>query len=145
MSVEEEGIVTEVRGASAMVRAVETSRCSGCVSAGYCHGAAGRGEKVVEAGNPIGAREGDRVVISIPSPDLLKASFQVYVVPVIGILAGAGAAQGAVNTLAGPEAAGMAAGIGGLLGALLSVLIMKRLRRRPSSAVSLRPLIVKIL
>jgi sigma-E factor negative regulatory protein RseC len=143
MGVEEEGVVTEARGESALVRAVETSQCAGCVSAKFCHGGGAGGEKIIEAVNTVGAREGDRVVISLPSTALLKASFQVYMVPVLGILAGAGAAQTAVNALAGPQAAGMAAGIGGLLGAILSVLAMRRLRHRSSAGKSLRPVIVK--
>lgn len=144
MGVEEEGIVTETRGELAMVRAVETSQCSGCISAKFCHGGGTGGEKIIEAVNTLGAREGDRVVMSLPSTALLKASFQVYMVPVLGLLAGAGTAQMTVNSLAGPQAAGTAAGIGGLLGAILSVLVLRRLRHRYSAGRSLRPVIVRI-
>ncbi|MFC1657669.1 SoxR reducing system RseC family protein [Candidatus Moduliflexota bacterium] len=142
MNVEEKGVVVEAGGEGAKVRAEGGAQCAGCGAAKHCQG--GAGEKVVEAANPLGAKKGDRVVIAVPAGELLKASFQVYIVPVIGILTGAGAAQLAVQVLWGPETAGAAAGIGGLAGAAISILFMRSLRSRRTEGGGLRPTIVRI-
>lgn len=141
MNVEEQGVVIHAAGGGAEVRAEGGAHCAGCAAAGHCQG--GAGEKVIEAANPLGAKKGDRVVIAVPAGDLLKASFQVYIVPVIGILLGAGAAQLSAQALWGPETAGAAAGIGGLAGAAVSILLLRGLRRRRPGG-GLRPTIVRI-
>jgi sigma-E factor negative regulatory protein RseC len=142
MNLEEKGVVVEVRGERAVVRAVQGSQCAGCGSAKYCHGSGG--EKTVEADNEIGARAGDSVVMAVPSGALLRASFRVYILPVAGLLAGAGAAQLAVGRIAGPEAAGMAAGIGGLAGAVLSVMALRLAGRGGDRGEGLRPRILRL-
>ena len=142
MSLEEKGVVVEVRGEMAVVRAVPGSQCAGCGSAKYCHG--GSGEKTVEADNEIGARAGDSVVMTIQSGALLRASFRVYIIPVIGLLAGAGLTQLAVGRIAGPEAAGMAAGIGGLAGVILSVVVLRLSGKGGDREGGLRPRILRL-
>jgi len=142
VNVEEKGLVIDAADGGAMVRAEGGAQCAGCGAAKHCQG--GAGEKVVEAANPLGAKKGDRVVIAVPAGELLKASFQVYIVPVIGILSGAGAAQLAVQALWGPEMAGAAAGIGGLAGGALSILLLRGLRSRRTEGGGLRPTIVRI-
>jgi sigma-E factor negative regulatory protein RseC len=142
MDVEEKGIVVEVRGARAVVRAVQGSQCAGCGSAKYCHGSGG--EKTVEADNEIGAKAGDSVVMAVPSGALLQASFRVYILPVVGLLAGAGAMQLAVGRIAGPETAGMAAGIGGLFGAILSVVVLRLAGKGGDRGEGLRPRITRL-
>ena len=145
MAVEEEGTVVELRGPLALVRAVPSAQCAGCAAAGACHGGGSGGEKVVEAVNEAGASPGDRVVMALQSGALLKAAFRVYVIPVLGILAGAGAAQVAVEVLRGGQGAGAAAGIGGAAGAVLALLAQRLHSRRPGGAGTLRPRVVRIL
>jgi len=142
--IDEEGVVVGIEGGTALVRASAGSQCSGCAAAGSCQTGAGR-ERVVEADNALGAAEGERVILSVPSSALLKASFQVYMVPVIGVLLGAGAAQMTVQLLAGDAAGGAAAGIGGVAGVVLSVLAVRAYRKRHPESGALRPRISKIL
>lgn len=142
MDLEEKGVVVEVRGERALVRAVQGSQCAGCGSAAYCHGSGG--EKTVEADNEIGAVAGDSVVMAVPSGVLLRASFRVYILPVVGLLAGAGVAQLVVGRIAGPEAAGMAAGIGGLVGAILSVTVLRIAGKGGDRGEELRPRILRL-
>ena len=142
MDVEEKGVVVEERGKLALVRAAESSSCAGCASAGICHG--GGAERTVEAENIVGARRGDKVVMTLPSGALLRASFQVYILPVIGLLAGAGITQVVVGRLAGQEAAGMAAGIGGLVGAAMTVVLLRVAGGKRSARSALRPRIVRL-
>lgn len=143
MGVEEQGVVIEASGPTALVRAEQSGRCSGCASAGFCHGGEG-GERTVEAENPLGAAKGDRVVIALPAGALLKASFRVYMVPVLGLLAGAAAVQLVVRGLAGDEAASAAAAAGGAAGAVLAFILQRRLSRRRGGE-DLRPRIVRVL
>ena len=142
MDIEEKGIVVEVRGSRAVVRALQGSQCAGCGSAKYCHGSGG--EKTVEADNEIGAKAGDSVVMAVPSGALLRASFRVYILPVLGLLAGAAAMQLAVGRIAGPETAGMAAGIGGLVGAILSVVVLRLSGKSGDRGEGLRPRIMRL-
>jgi sigma-E factor negative regulatory protein RseC len=99
----------------------------------------------VEVENGPGAAVGDRVMIAVPGGALLRATFQAYMVPVLGILAGAGFAQVLVQAVAGPRAAGMAAGLGGLAGGLLSIAALRRMRRDRPVGADLRPKIVRII
>ncbi len=142
MDLEEKGVVVEVRGERALVRAVQGSQCAGCGSAKYCHGSGG--EKTVEADNEIGAKAGDSVVMAVPSGVLLRASFRVYILPVVGLLAGAGVTQLVVGRIAGPEAAGMAAGIGGLAGAILAVTVLRFAGKGGDGGGELRPRILRL-
>lgn len=144
MSIRETGLVLDEKGPYVVVRAEEGGNCAGCGAKGHCHAGSG-GDKTVEAVNDAGAHTGDRVVISIPSADFLKAAFQVYMVPVIGILAGAAAGQFAGGGIFGAEAAGSAAGVGGLVGAVLSIFFVRLWRSRNPEAGALRPRVEKIL
>lgn len=144
MTISETGVVLEARGPIALVRAEEKGECAGCGAKGHCHGGAG-GEKTVEALNDAGARPGDRVVITVPSADFLRAAFQVYMVPVLGILAGAAAGQLLGGRFGDPGPAGSAAGIGGLAGAILSIAAVRLWRRANPAVGGLRPRVAKIL
>ncbi len=47
----------------------------------------------VKAINTVGARVGDRIVLSFETPSLLKATFLIYVFPIILLIGGAGLGQ----------------------------------------------------
>ena len=144
MTISETGVVLEARGPMAVVRAEEKGECAGCGAKGHCHSGAG-GVKTVEALNDAGARPGDRVVITVPSRDFLRAAFQVYMVPVLGILSGAAAGQYFGGRFGDPGTAGAAAGIGGLAGAVIAIAAVRLWRRVNPDVGNLRPRIEKIL
>jgi len=50
-------------------------------------------EMEVKVLNPAGAREGDRIVLSFETSSLLKATFLIYVFPIIFLIAGAALGQ----------------------------------------------------
>jgi positive regulator of sigma E activity len=60
----------------------------------------------------------------------MRASALVYLLPIAGLLAGAGLAQLVATALFSPEAGGNAAGFGGIAGA---VLLARRLAKRSRS------------
>ena len=83
----EKGIVTSTGAGTAWVRTLPSEACAGCPSCGTCN--AQREDAEVEVINEIGARVGDRILIDIKTSAFLKATFLLYVFPIIGLLAGA--------------------------------------------------------
>jgi sigma-E factor negative regulatory protein RseC len=83
----EKGIVTNTGAGIAWVRTLPNEACAGCPSCGTCN--AQREDAEVEVINEIGARVGDRILVDIKTSAFLKATFLLYVFPIIGLLAGA--------------------------------------------------------
>lgn len=88
----EEGIVTEVTPTTAWVKTTRSSACKGC-SARHSCSPQNNQETLVEVVNPVQAQVGDRILLNIESASLLKASFLIYVFPILCMLAGAGLGQ----------------------------------------------------
>lgn len=74
---EEEGVVIALEGKIAKVRA---SRHSDCESCGACPGDKAT---VLDVYNQVDAKLGQRVMITIPEANMVKAAFIVYVLPLI--------------------------------------------------------------
>ena len=83
----EEGIVTAVKPHTAWVKTTRSSACKHCSAKASCH--TENEEMHVEAINLAGAASGDRVVISFETASLMKATFLLYVFPVLCMIAGA--------------------------------------------------------
>ena len=83
----EQGIVIRLGTDTAWVRTTKSSACEGCASRGSCTAAGDDME--VEALNFAGAKIGDRIVIRFDTGPLLKATFLLYVFPILCMLAGA--------------------------------------------------------
>ncbi|MGD8367971.1 MAG: SoxR reducing system RseC family protein [Desulfobacterales bacterium] len=89
----ERGIVTRVTPTSAWVKTVRSDACAHCEARGSCN-VAGDGEEVeVETLNPVGAGIGDRVVLTFETGPFLKASFLLYVFPILMMMVGGFAGQ----------------------------------------------------
>jgi sigma-E factor negative regulatory protein RseC len=84
----EEGIVTALGDGVATVRTTPSAACKSCSAHGSCH--ANGDEREVEVLNPIGAGCGDRIVLNLSSGAFLRATFLLYIVPIIGLMLGAG-------------------------------------------------------
>lgn len=85
----EEGIVIRTDSDSAWVKVSKTAACGSCSVRSSCGVLGGGKEMEVEAMNRLGARVDDRVVLSFETSSLLKASFLLYVVPIIALITGA--------------------------------------------------------
>ena len=83
----EKGIVTQIGPGTAWVRTLPSEACASCASCGTCN--AQRDDMEVEVINEVGAKIGDRILIDIKTSAFLKATFLLYVFPIIGLLAGA--------------------------------------------------------
>ncbi len=85
----EEGIVLRTDSEAAWVRTIRSSACEGCTAKGSCHPMGSGNEMEVKALNTAGASAGDRIVLSFETASLLKATFLIYVFPIILLIVGA--------------------------------------------------------
>lgn len=125
----EQGEVIEAAGDRARVRLPRNDSCRAC---GLCLFAGeGRG-MILEAENPVGAGAGDRVEVELERRDPLAAAVLLFGLPLLAMLAGAGAGWGLAGRLGCPPDGGAV-----LLGALLTagafVLVRRREIRRKKS------------
>lgn len=89
----EQGVVLRIDSEAAWVKTTRSSACQGCTARKSCHTQSGSQDMEVKALNIAGAREGDRIVLSFETRSLLKATFLIYVFPIIFLIAGAAIGQ----------------------------------------------------
>jgi sigma-E factor negative regulatory protein RseC len=88
----EQGIVTlpgATGGNTVWVKTVKPAACESCASKKDCSMDKVSKTREVEVCNPIGAKVGDRVQISIQTSALLRAIFLLYLFPILCMLIGA--------------------------------------------------------
>jgi sigma-E factor negative regulatory protein RseC len=85
----EKGIVIRTDSTTAWVKTAKTHACEGCAARSSCNVMGGGKEMEVKAINHAGAKVGEKVVISFETSPLLKATFMLYVLPVLFLMAGA--------------------------------------------------------
>ncbi len=119
---EEEGVVIGTKDSRALVKTQRSSACTGCVALEVCHRGEGE-EMVIETLNPIGARIGERVKVAIESGIFLKASFLVYIIPIISLSLGALAGKGLSYYFRGdnPTLWAMIGGFSALIGVFIVI------------------------
>jgi sigma-E factor negative regulatory protein RseC len=145
----EEVLVVAVDGLYAMVSSQRKSACGSCHAEASCSVLSGGGTKhdtQIRAMNPLGALVGQRVELEISEQQFLKASFLVYVLPIISLLFfGVFARYLAVRYGVDPRSA---EGVGGLVGVISLVLTffgLSKLNSHIEGDDSRRPVISKIL
>lgn len=74
---------------TAWVQTQRSSACKSCASRHSCNPGQGGKEMEVEALNTVGARVGDEIVLNLDTGPLLKATFLLYVFPILCMIAGA--------------------------------------------------------
>jgi sigma-E factor negative regulatory protein RseC len=139
----EQGLVIRVDSTGTWVKTGKSEACESCSSKGACHMLGGGKAAEVQVLNPIGAGIGDRIVLKMDNSRLFKATFLVYMFPILmlilGALAGEGIARSAGLHSPAPPAL---LGFGGLAAGLF---IMRVLANRLAQKDEYRPRIVKIL
>ncbi len=104
--------------------------CENCSEKGLCFGVGEDEPQFVRVTNPMGAIPGARVAVGYPSGSFLRASLTVYLLPLIGLLAGAVIGTLAMgDTSQVPAIAGAGLGFVSALG--MSVAMDRRARRNP--------------
>ena len=139
----EQGIVTHIGPAdnTAWVKTVRSSTCEGCASKDSCE-AAGNDMKV-KAINLAGAKVGDRIVLNFQTGALLRATFLLYVFPIICMIIGAVAGQ-KIAPMLGYSPSVMSVFVGLLL-FVIAVLVIKIRSDSMAGKQEYQPKIIRIL
>lgn len=82
----EEGIVTEIKNGIATVSVNNSESCEECSAKIFCH--TENNTRNVTAKDPYGVKAGDKVQISIKGRSVVAASFLLYGLPLILLIAG---------------------------------------------------------
>jgi sigma-E factor negative regulatory protein RseC len=145
----EEVLVVGVEGIYAWVSSQRKSACGSCQAEASCSvlsGGGGKRDTQVRAMNPIGAEVGQRVELEISEQQFLKASFLVYVLPIISLIFfGVFGRYLAEQFGVAPD---LAEGVGGLLGVVALVLTflgLSKLNDHIEGDDSRRPVIRRVL
>lgn len=137
----EEGIVTRTEAQTAWVKTTQSVACKSCASRGSCHSKGP--EMSVEAINLAGAKAGDRIIISFETSSLLKASFLLYLFPILCMIAGA-VIGSHVAPMVGRDPSLLSL-IGGFLCFFLAVLFIKIKGNRMAETAAYKPKVTRIL
>jgi len=139
----EQGVVIKISAGAAWVKTNKTGACKECSARASCHSSGGGEEVEVEVINEVGAKVGDRIVLSLETGSLLKATFLLYVFPILLLIAGAVIGQETASYLdLNPSGFAAAAGFSFFFAALL---IVKIKANQLAKKNQYRPKIIKIL
>ena len=139
----EHGIVIRTDSGEAWVKTVKSGSCEGCTARGACHSLSDSGDMEVDAINEAGAKVGDRIVLNFETSSLLKATFLLYVFPIILLIIGAGIGQ-ATAPYFSLNPSGFSA-IVGFSFFFAAVLVIKFRANQMAKKNEYRPKIVKII
>lgn len=132
---EETGMVLSVSPDWTKIALVRSEACGSCAAKSMCHSTS-EGLREMNVQNSIGAKPGERVVITLPPEDLLKASVVAYLYPTILMVAGAAVGWSIKST----NAAALVGALAGFLASCLYLYFYSRGRKTPHG-----PAISKIL
>ena len=139
----EQGIVIRTDSRAAWVKTIKTGACEGCSARGSCHSLGNNDEMEVKAINEAGAKVGDRIVLYFETASLLKASFLLYVFPILLLIIGAFLGQEIASHI-DFNPSGLSA-ITGFSFFIAAILIIKARANKMALKKEYRPKIVKIL
>jgi sigma-E factor negative regulatory protein RseC len=139
----EQGIVIKTDSREAWVKTVKSGNCAGCSARGSCHTMGGDDEMEVKAINEVGAEVGDRIVLSFKASSLLKATFLLYVFPILLLIIGA-----AVGHKMAPKFDFNPSGFSAIMGFaffFVALLIIKITANKLAKKNDYRPKVIRIL
>lgn len=139
----EQGVVIKTSLHSAWVKTVRSTACESCAAKSSCDSLGGANEREVEVINEAGARVGDLILLSLETASLLRATFLLYLLPILLLVAGAVVGQ-KVAPLLGFNASAFSAAVG--FGFFFVTIALVRLKaNRLAKKTAYRPKIVRIL
>ena len=132
---EETGMVVSVSSDRAKVALVRSEACGDCAAKSMCHPTS-EGLREMEVANPMGAKPGEKVIISLPPEALLKATTLAYLFPATLMVVGATVGW----SLKGTDMGALLGALTGLVASSLYIYIHGRMKKAPPG-----PAISKIL
>ena len=139
----EQGIVIKADSRAAWVKTVKTGDCAGCTARDSCHSMGNSVEMEVKAINEAGAKEGDRILLLFETGSLLKATFLLYVFPILLLIIGAVLGQEMASRL-DFSPSGLSA-LTGFAFFFAAVLIVKTKANKMARKKEYRPKVIRIL
>lgn len=140
----EEGLVlrTSPDKATAWVRTVRSAACDHCHSRESCRTLGGGNDMEVETNNQAGAKAGDLVVINFSTASLLKATFLIYMFPIICLMLGAAIGYKLSGPLAMDES--LLSGLIGFGAFVLSILFVRVRGNYMAKSATYQPTIIRV-
>ena len=138
----ERGIVERIEEKYAWVRTKRKSACGGCANRSHCSSLSGGNHMLVKVFNPLKAKKGDMVEVFLKTSLQLKCTFIVYMIPVLGLMAGASSAAPLANVFSISGSLGIV--IFTLLGLFISVVLSRFLINRIATGNQARPVIKRV-
>jgi len=142
--VQEEGTVVESHGDRAKIRVERGSVCKHCSAKALCR-PFGETFSLLEVANPVGAGQGQRVVVAIEPARLVKNSLLLYGMPAAALVVGAISGSYLAGILFGKDRADVFAIIGAVILLGLALVVTRVLDRAAARKVESLPRIVAIL
>lgn len=139
----EEGTVIKIDSRGTWVKTTQSSACAGCSARSSCHSRPGGKDMEVKVVNDVGAVEGDRILLGIETGPLLKATFLLYVFPILALMVGAFIGNGLAGRFGGDETT--LSVFTGIVCFGASVLWMRGRANRMAARQAYRPRIVRVI
>jgi len=132
--------VVEILGGKAKVKVKRGAACESCKIDSLCK-MLSQGYVVIEAENPIGAKTGQEVMVTIYNEEVLKASLILFGIPLICLLLGA--FVGYYIDISGMR--NLSTFLGSFIGVSLAFLGIKLFSKRYEREPKYRPVITKVI
>lgn len=140
---EEVGVVTETDGITAKVVVKKKGACEGCTAKGACEQTEEGME--IEALNPVNARAGQTVRVSIGAYTYLKSSMIGYGLPLVFFVGGAIAGKNLGEQYFPGTSSDLIAAVTGFAALAVSLLVIKIISGRAETKQEYRPCIEEII
>ncbi|MHB8844166.1 MAG: SoxR reducing system RseC family protein [Nitrospirota bacterium] len=133
----------ETHDGMAKVAVLAKSACEKCASAGVCH--PGGEDSYMEATNPLGAKQGQKVKVVIAPQLYLKASIILYGIPMTVFVTAAIIGKNLAVRFGQETSSDLWAFISGMTFMLVSFFFIRRYNKKVEKTQEYKPVIVEIL
>jgi len=141
--IEETGVVTATEGITARVKVQKRGSCDGCAATGTCETTDDGME--IKALNPIQARPGQTVRVSIKPQSYLKGTMMIYGLPMTALIAGAIIGKNIGEKYFSGLDSDMIAAIVGFAMLVITFLFAKNWSRKAETMTEYQPVIEEII
>jgi sigma-E factor negative regulatory protein RseC len=140
--IEETGTVTKVDGIMARVTVHKRGACEGCAAQGSCESTPEGME--IEALNPVRAKEGQTVIVSMKAQTYLKGTMFVYGLPLAIFIAGAIIGKNIGDRYIPDMSSDLVAAITAFAALILSLIGLRAWASKAETKAEYRPVIERI-